>query len=128
MKRILFCLMAFTLTFVVANARDVGAGLLPDIGITEMVPTVQPTNFTAYSFTAAIVEMVQAVPVQLTPISLTVNDVNFVCQFSPPVYKNPDYGRLKYIYLRTTNTQNYTLLKYTNDITQRYLPTARHVF
>lgn len=127
MKRILFCLMALTLTFVVASARDVGTRLLPDIGITYTVPTAQPTDFTAYNFGSATVEMAQAVTVQITPISLTVNNENLVRQFKPPVYKNPDYGSWEYLYLRTTNRQNYTVLKYPYDITQRYLPTARHV-
>lgn len=127
MKRILFCLMAFTLTLVVANARDVGARLQPNIGITYSVATVQPIDFTAYSFEAATVEMAQAVPVQITPISLTVNNDNLIVGFRPPVYKNPDYGSWKYLYLRTTNTQNYTVLKYPYSISQRYLPTARHV-
>ena len=127
MKRLLFCLMALTLTFVVASARDVGYRLQPDIGITYTVPTVQPIDFTAYSFAAATVEMAQAVPVQLTPISLTVNNENLIVKFKPPVYKNPDYGSWKYLYLRTTNIENYTVLKYPYYITQRYLPTARHV-
>ena len=45
MKRFLFCLIAFMLTFTVASASDVGVQLQTDVGSTYTGPTMQQNDF-----------------------------------------------------------------------------------
>ena len=121
MKRLIFCLIAFT-TLMVASARDVGVQLQTDIGITYTIPTVQHSDFIPFVavVTLETTQVVQVQPTDLSVINQKVTQLN-----APPVYCNPDYGSYAQVSVSnpiiTQNMYNTKAYNFNRNCTARHV-------
>lgn len=123
MKKLIFCLIAFIATFVVASARDVGVKLQTDIPVTYTVPTMQHSDLCVL---VAMVKVEAPPGTAFTPTNYTAINQMETQLAQPPTYCNPDYG--SYAQVSVTNQLITNKRINTKAYTHNRICTARHVF